>query len=334
LRQGKSKLIEQATEKGVEHLDSWSQVDTWQELRIWQTMYQNKLSDNAWTLGDESVLSLKDKIEKVGKPLKDWDVKIYRGVLTGYNEAFIIDTETRNRILANCRDEEERKRTEEIIKPVLRGRDIKRWRYKWAGLWIILATKHTINSYVLNYLKKYKEALEKRAGNQEWYELQSPPSKEKINLLLMDKIGYSDIGLKFALIQSGMVGLNTTYFIIPYKNMKDRERILLYLLGLLNSKLIMFYYQNTAQVLSAKTTRGFSVYIEQLPLPPITPQNQPIADQIIQKVDQILTLTQSEDYDTNQAKQEHVKRLEHEIDKIVYKLYGLTEEEIKIIEGG
>ena len=59
-----------------------------------------------------------------------------------------------------------------------------------------------------------------------------------------------------------------------------------------------------------------------------------MADQIIQKVDQILTLTQSKDYDTNQAKQEHVKRLEHEIDKIVYKLYGLTEEEIKIIEGG
>jgi hypothetical protein len=105
LRKGKSKLIEQATGKGVEYLDSWSQVDTWQDLRTWQTMYQSKLSDNAWTLGDDSVLSLKDKIEKAGKPLKDWDVKIYRGVLTGFDNAFIIDTETRNRILANCKDE-------------------------------------------------------------------------------------------------------------------------------------------------------------------------------------------------------------------------------------
>jgi len=331
LRKGKSKLIEQTTEKKVEHLYSWSQVDKWQELRTWQTMYQNKLSDNAWTLGDEIVLSLKDKIEKAGKPLKDWDVKIYRGVITGFNEAFIIDSEKRDEILRNCKTEKERKRTEEIIKPVLRGRDIEKYRYKWAGLWIILSTKHTITPCLLNYLKKYKETLEKRAGNQEWYELQSPPSKEKINLLLMDKIGYSDIGLRFALIQNGIIGLNTTYFIIPYKNIKDRERILLYLLGLLNSKLIMFYYQNTAQVLSAKTTRGFSVYIEQLPLPPITKENQPIADQIIQKVEQILTLTQSKDYDTNQTKQEQVKRLEHEIDKIVYKLYGLTEEEIKII---
>ncbi|MBX0313229.1 MAG: Eco57I restriction-modification methylase domain-containing protein, partial [Sulfurihydrogenibium sp.] len=110
--------------------------------KSWQTMYQNKLSDNAWTLGDESVLSLKDKIEKVGKPLKAWDVKIYFGIKTGYNDAFIIDTETRNRILENCKDEEERKRTEEIIKPVLRGRDIEKYRYKWAGLWLIYIPWH------------------------------------------------------------------------------------------------------------------------------------------------------------------------------------------------
>ncbi|MGC8814218.1 Eco57I restriction-modification methylase domain-containing protein, partial [Dictyoglomus sp.] len=103
---------------------------------------QEKLSENAWTLADEKVLALKEKIEKIGKPLKDWDVKIYRGVLTGFNEAFIIDTETRNRILANCKTEEERKRTEEIIKPVLRGRDIGRYYYKWAGLWIIYIPWH------------------------------------------------------------------------------------------------------------------------------------------------------------------------------------------------
>ncbi|MGC8965164.1 MAG: Eco57I restriction-modification methylase domain-containing protein, partial [Brevinematia bacterium] len=100
-------------------------------------MKQKDLSDNGWTFGDEKVLDLKKKIEKVGKPLKDWNVKIYRGVLTGFNEAFIIDTETRDKILANCKTEEERKRTEEIIKPVLRRRDIEKWRYKWAGLWLI-----------------------------------------------------------------------------------------------------------------------------------------------------------------------------------------------------
>ncbi len=341
LRKRSKYLIEQETETALKRVESWSEVKTWQGFRDWQTAYvgnwqtmlQEKLSNNGWTLGDDKVLSLKEKIEKVGKPLKEWDVKIYRGVLTGYNDAFIIDTQTRNRILANCKDEEERKRTEEIIKPVLRGRDIKKYRYKWAGLWVILATKHTITSCVLDYLKKHKEALEKRAGNQEWYELQAPPSKEKISLLLLDKIGYSDIGFRFAFIQNGIVGLNTTYFIIPYKNRENRRRILLYLLGILNSKLIMFYYRNTAQVLSKEATRGFSIYVEQLPIPPITPQTQPLADQIVQKVQEILTLTQSPDFETSQEKQQKVKELEREIDQLVYKLYGLTEEEIRIVEG-
>jgi adenine-specific DNA-methyltransferase len=293
----------------------------------WQTIPQEKLSDNAWTLADEKVLAIKEKIERIGKPLKDWDVKIYRGVLTGYNEAFIIDTETRDRILANCKDEGERKRTEELIKPVLRGRDIGKYYYKWVGLWVILATKHSISPCVLDYLKNYNEALKNRAGSQEWYELQAPPSKEKINLLLMDKVGYSDIGFRFAYIQKEIVGLNTTYFIIPYGHINDRKKILLYLLGLLNSKLIKFYYLNTAQVLSEKATRGFSIYVEQLPIPPLTPQNQPIADQIITLVDQILSAKK-------QNPEKDTSKLEKEIDQLVYKFYDLTKEEIKLIERG
>jgi len=119
-------------------------------------MPQEKLSNNAWTLADESVLSLKKKIEKIGKPLKDWDVKIYRGILTGFNGVFIIDTETKNRILSNCETEEERERTEEIIKPVLRGRDIGRYYYRWGGTWLI-GTFPTLNLDIDDYpaLKKY-----------------------------------------------------------------------------------------------------------------------------------------------------------------------------------
>lgn len=82
-------------------------------------------------------LSIRRKIEAVGKPLKDWDVKIYRGVLTGCNEAFIITTEKRDELLAQCQTEEERQRTAELIRPILRGRDIKRYSYDWAGLWVI-----------------------------------------------------------------------------------------------------------------------------------------------------------------------------------------------------
>ncbi|MCX7728970.1 MAG: N-6 DNA methylase, partial [Bacteroidia bacterium] len=100
-----------------------------------QSVILEQLSEQSWFIGSSAEQRLKEKIESIGKPLKEWDVKIYRGVLTGLNEAFIITTEKRNEILANCKDEEERKRTEAIIKPILRGRDIKRYYYEWAGLW-------------------------------------------------------------------------------------------------------------------------------------------------------------------------------------------------------
>ena len=120
---------------------------------------------------------------------------------------------------------------------------------------------------------------------------------------------------------------NQTAYIMTGKNLK-------FILGLLNSKISKWYMQSLAYSLSEGAQRWIKQYVEQIPIPPITKENQPIADQIIQKVDQILTLTQSQDYNTNQEKQKYVKRLEHEIDQLVYKLYGLTEEEIKIIEGG
>ena len=80
---------------------------------------------DSWVILSPIEQSIKRKIEAVGTPLKDWDINIYRGVLTGCNEAFIISTEKRNEILANCKSEDERKRTGELIRPILRGRDIK-----------------------------------------------------------------------------------------------------------------------------------------------------------------------------------------------------------------
>lgn len=92
---------------------------------------------DSWVILSPIEQSIKRKIEAVGTPLKDWDISIYRGVLTGYNEAFIITTEKRDEILNNCQTPEERQRTEELIRPILRGRDIKRYGYDWANLWLI-----------------------------------------------------------------------------------------------------------------------------------------------------------------------------------------------------
>ena len=97
----------------------------------------NFKGNESWVILSPIEQSIKNKIESVGTPLKDWDINIYRGVLTGCNEAFIISTEKRNEILNNCTTEEERRRTEELIRPILRGRDIKRYGYNWANLWLI-----------------------------------------------------------------------------------------------------------------------------------------------------------------------------------------------------
>ena len=111
---------------------------------------------DSWVILSPIEQSIKRKIEAVGTPLKDWDINIYRGVLTGCNEAFIISTEKRDEILASCQSEDERKRTAELIRPILRGRDIKRYGYEWANLYLIAtfpARHYDIEKYPA--VKKY-----------------------------------------------------------------------------------------------------------------------------------------------------------------------------------
>jgi type I restriction-modification system DNA methylase subunit len=304
------------------------------------TVSSTILSAHPWILEREEVYQIKRKLEAVGKPLKEWDVKIYRGVLTGYNDAFIIDTQTRNRILANCKDEEERKRTEEIIKPVLRGRDIERYRYKWAGLWIICtfpSKKIDIEQYpaLKEYLASFGERLlqdgkpgHRKKTPHKWYETQDNiayyPEFEK-EKIVFNKTTKGDYAFAYD-FQKCFVNQSTYIMVSERYNQK-------LLLGILNSRLFRFAYR---EFYAGGGIEGeITIFtLENFPLPPITPQTQPLADQIVQKVDHILSLTQSTDYEINKEKQEKVKELEREIDQLVYRLYGLTEEEIKIIEGG
>lgn len=97
----------------------------------------NFSNSDSWVILSPIEQSIKRKIEAVGTPLKDWDIQINYGIKTGFNDAFIISTEKREEILANCQTEDERKRTAELIRPILRGRDIKRYGYDWANLWLI-----------------------------------------------------------------------------------------------------------------------------------------------------------------------------------------------------
>ncbi|WP_000986826.1 class I SAM-dependent DNA methyltransferase, partial [Helicobacter pylori] len=107
------------------------------------SMKQNALSTESFIFANATLLDLRDKIESVGTPLKDWDIQINYGIKTGANEAFIIPTEKRDAILNACKTQEERECTERLIKPILRGKDIKRYSYEWAGEWLI----NTHNGY-------------------------------------------------------------------------------------------------------------------------------------------------------------------------------------------
>ncbi|MCI6212070.1 MAG: Eco57I restriction-modification methylase domain-containing protein [Bacteroides heparinolyticus] len=94
-------------------------------------------SNDSWSILSGIGKSIKNKVEAVGVPLKDWGIQINYGVKTGCNDAFIINSAKRNEILNNCTTEEERKNTAELIRPILRGRDIRKYGYEWADLWII-----------------------------------------------------------------------------------------------------------------------------------------------------------------------------------------------------
>ena len=181
-------------------------------------------NSDSWVILSPIEQSIKRKIEAVGTPLKDWDINIYRGVLTGYNEAFIISTEKRDEILANCQTEDERTRTAELIRPILRGRDIKRYGYNWANLWLInthngirgkLERVH-IEDYpaIKAHLDQYWDKISKRADKGDTpYNLRNCAYLEDFS---KPKILWKRVGsiLRFCYNDNEALGLDSTCFAI------------------------------------------------------------------------------------------------------------------------
>jgi len=313
-------------------------------VKAHEQIIQN-LTEDAWFIGSDAEQKLKEKIERIGKPLKDWDVNIYRGVLTGLNEAFIITTEKRNEILANCQDEAERQRTEEIIKPILRGRDIKRYYYEWADLWVIVIPAGWTNENrnnekpddfiqrslpsLMQHLKQFEaKAIKRDDQGDYWWELRHCayyPEFEKEKVVYSETIKIYFDGTRnyprFCYDDNQVFLDKTTFFITGLNNKK-------YLLGFLNSKVSEYLLENGYCIKLGSGSRGLQkILIEKIPLPSITPSNEPIVKQIEALVDKILAAKK-------QNPQADTSDWEKEIDRLVYRLYELTEEEVKIIEGG
>ncbi|EAJ1022120.1 class I SAM-dependent DNA methyltransferase [Campylobacter jejuni] len=296
---------------------------------------QNSLSKESFTFSDENTSALKAKIERIGTPLKEWyGLNINYGIKTGLNEAFIITTEKRNEILANCKDEAEKERTAKLIRKMLRGRDIKRYSYEWAGLWVI----NTHNGYknqngekveainIEHYpsLKKHFDEfypqLEKRADKGLTpYNLRNCAYIEEFE---KEKIVYPCIMAKEPCFS---YETSFAFAMAPANIITSNSDILKYILAFLNSDFIYLmlrkFYMGGGIEGELKTNN-----LEKLPIPKINSKNQKLADELINLVDKILKAKE-------QDKNANTQELENKINSLVYKLYNLTEEEIKIIEG-
>ncbi|GAA7217028.1 class I SAM-dependent DNA methyltransferase [Helicobacter pylori] len=301
-------------------------------------MKQNALSTESFIFADATLLDLRDKMESVGTPLKDWDIQINYGIKTGANEAFIIPTEKRNEILNACKTQEERKCTEALIKPILRGKDIKRYSYEWAREWVIAtfpSLKLDIDDYpsLKTYLSQFRPRIDqsgekdcRKKTNNQWFETQDTIAyhedfeKEKIvyGEIVQEPRFYLDNGE----YELGYFYAEATSFILTGEHLH-------YLLGMLHSKLITFAFKTfyAGGGLGESGYRHKKAFIERLPIPKITPQNQELARKITDCAKQILEAKEKDP-------KANTQKLEKEIDALVYSLYNLTDEEIKIIEEG
>ncbi|GAA7743955.1 class I SAM-dependent DNA methyltransferase [Helicobacter pylori] len=303
-------------------------------------MKQNALSTESFIFANAKFLDLRDKMESVGTPLKDWDIQINYGIKTGANEAFIIPTEKREEILNACETQEERKRTETLIKPILRGKDIKRYSYEWAGEWVI----NTHNGYTSNlkfkippidiekypaikaHLDSHYDTIATRSDQGDTpYHLRNCAYLEDFE---KEKIVYGEIVQepRFYLdngeCKLGYFYAEATSFILTGEHLH-------YLLGMLHSKLITFAFKTfyAGGGLGESGYRYKKAFIERLSIPKITPQNQKLARKITDCAKAILEAKEKDP-------KANTQKLEKEIDALVYQLYNLTDEEIKIIEEG
>ena len=269
-----------------------------------------------WVILSPIEQSIKQKIEAVGTPLKDWDINIYRGVLTGYNDAFIIDTEKREAILANCQTEEERKRTAELIRPILRGRDIRRYGYKWAELWIInihngikgKLPRIKIEDYpaIKAHLDLYWDKISKRTDKGDTpYNLRNCAYMEDFN---KPKIVYPNMTKYMPFVyDDNAYCTNQKCFIIT-------GQAIAYLTAFFNSSLFKFCFRDSFPELQGGTREMSKIFFDKIP--------------VMQVTDEMNARFRSA---VNDIQNVYSKSKAMAIDSMIFDLYNLSEKERQVI---
>ena len=274
----------------------------------------------AWIILNKTEKDILEKVKKF-KPLKDWNINIYRGILTGFNEAFIIDEETKNKLIL------EDKKSKEIIKPLLRGRDIKRYSYDFKNLYLICtfpALNLNISDYpaIEKYLKSFGKRLEqsgeigcRKKTIHKWFEMQDTIAYYKE--FDKPKIIYAEttISPNFYYDNENFIAEKTN-FIMTGENLK-------YIMAVLSSKLGFYIFYNFYSEITLGDV-GFQYRkssLEEFPIPEVDKKTE---KEIVNLVEKVIE---------GKKKGIDTREFEEEIDKIVYGLYGLSEEEVGIIEG-
>ena len=280
--------------------------------------------ENPWSTLSGIEQSIIDKMEAAGTPLKEWDVSINYGIKTGYNDAFIIDDTTREALIA------EDSKSADIIKPVLRGRDIQRYRAKWANLYLIdthngygRVPAVNIDNYpaIKSHLDKFYPQLKNRQDKGRTpYNLRNCAYHEEFT---KEKLFWMDMSNKgrFAYSDTEMY-CNDKGFIMTGRSLK-------YLCALLNSTLITWLMRNNALTTGMGLMQWKKFAVERLPIPNISPTEQ---RPFINLVDSILKAKACPMPRQGAANPKtDTTDQEAKIDRLVYELYGLTAEEIKMI---
>ena len=271
---------------------------------------------DSWVILSPIEQSIKRKIEAVGIPLKDWDINIYRGVLTGCNEAFIINSTKRKEILANCQSAEEKERTEELIRPILRGKDIKRYGYVDNGRYLINThngvkgkiPRVDINDYpaVKAHLDQFWDKISKR------YDKGDTPYNLRNCAYLEDfskpKVIYPNMTKYMPFVYDNMSYItNQKCFIIT-------GIFVAYLTAFFNSSLFKYCFRDSFPELQGGTRELSKIFFEKIPVCKISDSQDVLFQEAVEDI-----------------QDKYTKQKAQRIDSMLFDLYKLTPDERKAI---
>ena len=269
--------------------------------------------DESWVIKSDFERALKKKVEAQGKPLEYWDINIFRGILTGYNPAFYISTEQRDAILEDCADSDERKRTESLIRKMLRGKDIRKYGYEWANLWMINTHNgirgHLERIHIEDYpaLKRHLDAhwerLSRRGDKGDTpYNLRSCAYLEAF---YGPKIIYPNMTKFMPFVYDEDV-----HFLHNDKSFFMTGQHLHYLVAFLNSSLFKYCFMDNFPPLFGGSRELRKIFFDKIPV-------KEVSNEVDAEFRELVLDIQRE-YTDDKAKA---------IDQKIFDLYGLTQEE-------